>query len=339
MDHALPNSVPRVVRRKRLRGLPRLLERYALLWLLVAAFLFFALLPSSSSSFLTVANLTNLVADQSTTAILAIAVLFPLTAAQFDISTGTVAVAASIIVARLSVVSHWSLGAAIITAIVVAVVAGAVTGAVVAYIGTSAIITTLGTSTLIGGLLSLYSGDQTTVVLSKGLLHFGNATWLRVPYVTWVLIGVALLGGALLRLTVWGRHLLQIGSNVRSARLVGVRVEAAVLAAFVVGAALSATAGVLILARTGSGNPVSGVGFSLTAVAAAFLGSTVIRPGQFNVLGTIVAVYFLAILVNGLTLAGANSWVGDVVNGSAIAFAIITATLIAKRRGRRASAF
>ncbi len=88
-----------------------------------------------------------------------------------------------------------------------------------------------------------------------------------------------------------------------------------VLLAFVVAGALAAVAGELELARTGSGDPQIGPGFTLSALAAAFLGSTTIRPGQFNVPGTIVGVFFVAVSVNGLTLAGAADWVDPLSTG------------------------
>jgi predicted ABC-type sugar transport system permease subunit len=70
----------------------------------------------------------------------------------------------------------------------------------------------------------------------------------------------------------------------------------------------------------------------------AFLGSTTIRPGRFNVPGTIVGVFFVAVSVNGLTLAGAADWVDPVFNGAAVVIAVSASTLLAHRRGTMADA-
>ncbi len=96
---------------------------------------------------------------------------------------------------------------------------------------------------------------------------------------------------------------------------------------------MAAIAGALGLARTGSGNPDSGTSFTLNALAACFLGSTTIRPGQFNVPGTIVGVFFVAVGVNGLTLAGASDWVEPVFNGASIIVAVALSAVLARRRG------
>jgi ribose transport system permease protein len=168
------------------------------------------------------------------------------------------------------------------------------------------------------------------------MVDFGTLNWLGVPRPVWLLVVVALLVAYLLRYTVYGRHLLSIGSNPRSARLVGIRVQLVVLLSFVVAGALAAVAGELELGRTGSGDPQIGPGFTLSALAAAFLGSTTIRPGQFNVPGTIVGVFFVAVSVNGLTLAGAADWVDPLFNGTAVVVAVAVSTVLAHRRGTTA---
>ena len=88
------------------------------------------------------------------------------------------------------------------------------------------------------------------------------------------------------------------------------------------------------MARSGSGDPQLGVNFTLPALAAAFLGATAIRPGRFNVGGTLVAIFFLAAAVSGLTLAGAEAYVQDLFNGSALFVGVAVSTLIARQRLR-----
>jgi ribose transport system permease protein len=187
-------------------------------------------------------------------------------------------------------------------------------------------------ATLLGGLVALYTKGQVILGIPQSMVDFGTLNWLGVPRAVWLLAVVAVVVTYVLRYTVYGRHLLSIGSNPRSARLVGIRVELVILLSFVVAGALAAVAGELELARTGSGDPQIGPGFTLSALAAAFLGSTTIRPGQFNVPGTIVGVFFVAVSVNGLTLAGAADWVDPVFNGAAVIVAVAISTVLANRR-------
>jgi ribose transport system permease protein len=99
-----------------------------------------------------------------------------------------------------------------------------------------------------------------------------------------------------------------------------------VLSAFVAG-----LAGVIYVAQIGSSSQDAGPPFLLPSFAAALLGATQVKPGRYNVLGTVVAVFLLAIGVKGLQLVGAPNWVGDVFNGAALVIAVALANI--RRRG------
>ncbi len=133
--------------------------------------------------------------------------------------------------------------------------------------------------------------------------------------------------------TPYGRYLYSIGSNREAARLVGLRVERLVLLAFVLSGTLAGVAGVLLVARNGSGSPQAATILNtLQALAAAYLGATAIKPGRFNVVGTMIAIFFLAFTVNGLSLAGVADWINDAFNGGALFLAVLVSTIIGRRR-------
>jgi ribose transport system permease protein len=83
-------------------------------------------------------------------------------------------------------------------------------------------------------------------------------------------------------------------------------------------------------ARIGAIDPSVGPSFLLPPYAAAFLGTTTIQIGRFNVVGTVIASYFLTVGVTGLLLAGASPWVSDVFNGGALLAAVTFAKLASK---------
>ena len=310
-----------------------ILERYALVVLLGLLIAFFALLPGTSESFLTVANIRNVAANETVIAIAALAALVPLIGGQFDVSVGAVLGMVSVAVAALTTRAGLPLGVALVAGVLMGAAVGAVNGFIVAYLRASSFIITLGMATMVGGLVSLYTKDQVILGVPQSAVNFGTLNWLGVPRVVWLLAAVALAVGYLLRHTVYGRQLLSVGANPRSARLVGIPVPWVVMLSFVLAGALAGIAGEIVLARTGSGNPQVGSGYTLSALAAAFLGSTTIRPGRFNVPGTIVGVFFVAVSVNGLTLAGAADWVDPVFNGAAVVIAVAASTMLAQRRG------
>ena len=106
-----------------------------------------------------------------------------------------------------------------------------------------------------------------------------------------------------------------------------------VLLAFVISGALAGFAGILWVGSNGGASPQLGtVADTLQALAAAYLGATAIKPGRFNVVGTIVAIFFLAFTVTGLSLAGVQNWINDVFNGAALFVAVLISTIIGRKR-------
>jgi ribose transport system permease protein len=131
-----------------------------------------------------------------------------------------------------------------------------------------------------------------------------------------------------------GQRLLFVGRGREVARLNGVAVDRVRSGALVASAALAAAAGVVYAGVLGSADPYSGLNFLLPAFAAAFLGATTILPGRFNPWGAIVAVYFLATGITGLTMLGIPLWVTNVFNGGAL---ILAVTISQLTRGREAT--
>lgn len=308
-------------------------EPYALVGLLIALILFFSVFPKTSDTFLTAANLRNLAATQAVIAIAALAALVPLVCGRFDVSVGAVLGATSFAVAELLHEASLPLAVSLVLGIGFAGIVGLVNGLIIAYIGANSFIITLGMATLVTGMVSLASNDQTIVGVPDAMTRFGSGNWLGVPWPVWLMLVVAVGCAYALGHTLIGRKATSVGANARAARLVGIRVERIVAGAFAVAGLLAGLAGALQLARSGATNPQIGPGFTLSALAAAFLGSTTIRPGQFNVPGTIVGVFLVAVSVNGLTLAGAAAWVDPVFNGAAVLLAVSLSTVLAARRG------
>ena len=331
--------------RIRLRRLDRerallLGECYGLVALLGLVVVFFSIWGKTSAVFPTAANFDNIVGNQAVLAIVALAAIIPLVAGEFDLSVGAVLGLASVVAAKLMSDTGLPLAVCGLAAVATGTAIGLVNGLVIARLGINSLITTLGVSTVLGGIAVAVSGDAPIVQgIPDSLVTFGTGKFLGLPNTLFVLAFAALLVLYLLEHTPFGRHLHAIGSNAVAARLVGIGVDRLVFRSFVLSGAICGAAGFLQVARSGSGDPQLGVNFTLPALAAAFLGATAIRPGRFNVGGTLVAIFLLAASVSGLTLAGAQAYVQDLFNGSALIAGVAVSTLIARQRlrGRRAA--
>ena len=337
MTDSVSADAPVAARRRLHRAeLLGLLERFALPLLLLLVIVVFASLPATSSTFTSPENIRNVLGDQAVLGVLAIASILPLVVGHFDLSVGAQASITQIAVAAAMSKHGVPMVPAVLIGIALGACIGLVNGVLVAKVRVNALITTLGVATVIAGLISLYTEGTTIVTgISQRLIDIGQGEWLGIPRTTFFLLAVALLVAYVLSFTVYGRRLRLVGSNPPAAKLVGLSIDRLVLSTFVFTGALAGVAGALLVARNGNANPASGNEYTLLAVAAAFLGATSIRPGQFNVLGTLVAIFFLAFSVNGLNLAGVDPWINNVFNGTALVVAVALSAVFARQRQRQ----
>jgi ribose transport system permease protein len=317
-------------------GAFRITERYALAVLLVAVVAFFSLWPKTAHIYIQPDNIRNIVGSQTVLAIIALGSIVPLVCGQFDLSVGSVAGLCSVLSASMFARFHMPLVAGIAVGILAGALIGVVNGLLVTTFGVNALITTLGTSSVVIGVENWYTGGTSIIEgVPTALTTFGSKTWLGIPRLFYLLVLVAVVVWYLLEHTPFGRYLHAVGINAEAAQLVGIHIPSLVRRSFIVSGSFAGLAGVVLLAQSGAGNPGIGANFTLTALAAAFLGATSVRPGRFNVVGTLLAIYFLNTAITGLTFAGVLSFINDLFTGAALVFAVALSTLL-RRRGVRA---
>ena len=296
----------------------RLAEAWTLPLLLVVIVIFFSLWGSTSNTFPTTANVQAIVGNQSVLGILALAALIPLVSNQFDLSIGAVLGLSSILSASVMADSGASVPVAVAVGVGAGGAVGIVNGLLVTRAGVNSVIATLGTAIIIHGIVTWKTQGLAITNISASLTNFGSANSAGIPRTFFALLVVGGFVYYLLEHTPFGRYLYSLGSNASAARLVGLNTERLVFESFVASGMLAGAAGVLQLARSGSASPQVGENFTLPALAAAFLSAAAVRPGKFNVGGVLIAIFFVAAINSGLTLAGAQAYVSDFVNGAAL---------------------
>lgn len=328
---ATPTESPE---RLRVRNWTRHAEAYALLILTVLLGAFFAVLPATSDVFFTTANLQVTAAAQAVLVIVAVAALVPLICEEFDLSVGANAGLCSVLCAS-ALSSGWSLAAAILLVIAIGGLVGLINGLIITVGRVNSLVATLGTATILVGLVQWKTGGESIITgIPKTLTDIGTNKLLGIPNSVFLALAVAFIIYYILRATPFGRYLYSIGSNRKAAELVGLRVNRLVASTFVVSGLLCGLAGALQLAVSGTGNPRVGEGFTLPALAAAFLSVAAIKPGRYNVWGAVVAIAFLAVLNSGLNLAGASTYVNNFANGFALIVGVGLASWLGHRRAR-----
>jgi ribose transport system permease protein len=309
------------------------IERFALVgaWLAVIAGFSIAL----PDSFLSWGNFSVMFTTQAPLAILALALIVPLTAGDYDLSVGATVTLSGILIGALNVWNHMPIGWVILIVLLTGALVGAINAFFVVVVRIPSLVVTLGTASLITGLVQWISGSATIG---------GISPWLIANVVENQLFGIsyafyyALIATALLwyvfTYTPLGQRLLFVGRGREVARLVGISVNRVRAGCLIASSALAALAGVLYAGILGAADPVSGINLLLPAFAAAYLGATSIVPGRFNAWGAFIAVYFLSSGITGLSMMGIPLWVTNVFNGGAL---ILAVTLSQFARGREQS--
>jgi ribose transport system permease protein len=298
------------------------LHKYGLVLLLFAVCIGFSLDPATPA-FATMRNFKFVLSSETLTAVVALGMVFTLVVGEFDLSLGNIMSLASCISAGLMFHDHAPLWVAILASMGVGVGIGTINGLIVTRLKVNSIVTTLGMLIIVTAMESWYTaGNSITQGISPGLLSMGYGQIVGIPDPVIALIVLAAILWYVLEQTPMGRKLHAVGANSAAASVLGLPVRRLTLISFVMGGLVVGFGGVLLIAIQGSAVPGVGQSYLFAALAGAMLGATTIRPGRFNVLGTLTAVSFLAFTVNGLTLSGGPSWVNSAFDGAALIVAV-----------------
>jgi ribose transport system permease protein len=286
------------------------------------------------STFGTGENAIVIVSSQAITGIVALGAMIGLIAGVFDLSIAANMSLAICVVGELQASAHLNAALAVLITLAIGGLVGCVNAIIVTRFRIDAVIATLAMSSILAAVAYWVAGGQDILYgISPTFDKFGSAKPLGVPITVYYLAAVALVLWYLLEHTPVGRYLYAAGANPQAARLSGVRVVRLQRGALIVSGILSAMAGVVLSMQLGASSFGAGGSYLLPAFACAFLGATQIKPGRFNVVGTLVSIYLLAIGVKGLQLRYPQyAWIADLVEGLVLLIAVGAAVQSARRR-------
>lgn len=296
-------------------------------WVLLLSCLLFSL---GSDQFLSVQNLLDLAESYAVTGIFALGLFVVLVTGGIDISFAAVASVVQYLVAQLFVQFQFDNAlVSILLAIVCGTLFGMVNALLIYSLRIVSIIITISMQSLLFGLLmwltdgrSLYALPEWWTTLRSVLpfeLH-GQPFQIGLPLV--VMLFLTGLTWVLLNKTHLGRQLYAVGGDIESARRVGIRVGLIHLLAYGYLGALAAIGGLVQVYRMGEVVPNALVGHELDVLAATVLGGASLMGGKGTVTGTLMGVFLIAILKNGLNLLGVSDYFMNIVVGLVIMAAI-----------------
>jgi len=283
-------------------------RRVVLLALIAVAMVVMSLI---SPYFLNTANLLSLLQYSAVIGLLALGQTLVILGGGggIDLSIGSTLSLCSVVFGLLAVDGGMSPWLAAALTLVAGAVLGAVNGGIITGLGLPPLIVTLGTLYLYASAADVLSGGVDINGFDRdGFSAIGQTSVAGVPFqVLCVLVPVFVVGAVVMRRTVFGRQVYEVGSNDRAAALAGVDVRRVRTTLYVIASALAALGAVVTSSWLLNARPSAGDGFELQAITIAVLGGTAITGGTGRLSGTFLALLLVAVLNSGLQLAGVGS--------------------------------
>lgn len=271
-------------------------------------------------------NLINILRQVSILSIVALGFTVSMASGEIDMSTGPVVGLAGVLAIGLIANQHLPVWAAVLVVIVAGLFVGVVNSFITTKLRIPSLIVTLAMQSIVTGMIYLYSGGKSLYgSVPNFFVIIGQGSFLGVPWLVIIMILFAAITYFILNKTIVGRYIYATGGNKTTARFSGINTTKYKYIGLMMSAGFAAFAGILLAARLGSGQPAAGDSFTMDAMSAVFVGMTTIRIGRANVVGTIVGVFLIGIISNGLNLLGWSYFFQDMAKGvimiAAVAFA------------------
>ncbi|SOE20196.1 inositol transport system permease protein [Spirosomataceae bacterium TFI 002] len=280
-------------------------------------------LSYATPQFLSLSNWTIIITQVSINALLAFGVTFVIITGGIDLSVGSIVAVAGVVAASLAQDGANSVGVAVAGGLLAGLAFGLLNGFLITKSKIAPFIVTLGTMTIGRGLALILSKGRPVSNLSDSFNFIGGGKVFGLPVPIIILIVVFVLSSILLRKTIFGRYIYAIGGNEEAAWASGINVQKIKLAAYAIGGGLAGLAGILLTSRITTGQPNSGMGFELDAIAAVVIGGTSTTGGRGTMIGTLIGVLLIGVINNGLDLLNVSSYYQQVVMGTIIIGAVL----------------
>lgn len=316
--------------------------KYGAIFVIIAVIIFFSIV---NPNFLTYDNITDILRYISIVTLVAIGVTFSLIVDGFDLSVGSTVSLTTVVTASLMVWYQLPLPLVILIPILLGAIVGLVNAWLIVKIRIPDLLATLSMLYIVAGLHKTYTqgfsiynnmpmpdGSTAQGILGEGFLWIGQGKLLGVPVPVIIMLVAVVAVHVFLAYTRGGRLLYITGGNQEAARLSGISIYKVRTVAYVLSGVFAALAGIIFTARVGSGQVDAGSPLLMEAVAAAFVGFSVLGAGKPNVIGTFLGAFLIGILVNGLTMLNLPYYAFDIIKGAVLVFALSMTYLHMHRR-------
>lgn len=275
-----------------------------------------------SDRFLTAANLINILRQATINGIVSVGMTMVILTGGIDLSVGSV-LALAVTVGASLMKQGQPVGVAVLAALGLGAFLGVINGLMITKVRIPPFIATLGMLTVARGLTLMYTQGQPITGLPATFRWIGTGVVAGIPVPILVTALVFLVGWIFLTRTRYGAYIYLLGDNPTAARLAGVPTERITVLVYAISGFCAALAGLILVARLDSAQPIIGQGYEFNAIAAVVVGGTSFAGGEGGLGGTLLGALLIETLNNGLNLLNVSPLWEQVVKGVVIALALL----------------
>ncbi len=299
----------------------------------------FAIFGALNPIYVSYVNIIDILDQATIYGLMGLGIMLPIITSGIDISVGSVLALTGCIVAKMAV-AEINPAVCIVVGLVVGFVAGGFNGFLISKMKLQPFIATMGTQSAFRGLAYIITEGYPVLGVPDTYRQILNTKVMGdIRISAFVFIAWAVIVYVLLKKTRLGTYIYAIGGNIEAARLSGVRVEFVQIMAYAIGMLGTALAGLVQIAKLGTGDPTTGNGWEMNAIAAAAIGGTSMAGGRGNPWGTVLGAILFSGLKVGLVVMNVNTYWQYVATGVVIIVAayieIAQSVLTSKKKKKK----
>ena len=289
--------------------------------LLIALVVLYVAIALWSDRFLSVFNQMNITRQVAVYLIIAMGQTFVISSRGIDLSVGSVLGFVGCVVAQM-IDAGAPVPIGIAAAVVLGTFFGAINGIVITKLKVNPLIATLGMLVALRGLTHILMGGSAVTRLPSSIVFLGQGFVGPVPMPAVISVCVAVVCWWLYYHTRFGRYTTSIGSNEEACGLTGILVDRQKILIYALQGACVGLAAVLLIGRLNAASPDLGLNYELHIIAAVVLGGTALYGGIGTIFGTVLGIFTIGVIENGMVLVGANFHVQRVLIGALLVAAV-----------------